>query len=139
MIKKSICVIMVVATLFTMFAFSASAATSKTVYTNTSRQWSSDVKCSLTALGKLKGGSVRVYVQQAGVNVDIRMRNGSKTIWSQNNAINCGNVKRLSAQVYRDFSLGKNYSYYNLSFRTSKACYCAPYVTVTSLKNVKVS
>lgn len=136
--KKLFCTLLAVLLSLSAFMLPASAANSKTVYLSTNRGWSSNVTCTLSKnwLGKAKNGTVRASIPNWGVNVDIRMKNGSKVVWSQNNAITGNN---RSAFTYRDFSLGNNYKYYNLQFRTSRNCMSAPYVKVTNIKNVSIS
>lgn len=138
MMKKILSVAMVALMIFVLCASPVSAAKSKSVNLAPNRSWSTDVKCTLNKniLGKPKAGVVRVSINNWGVNVDIRMRNGSKVIWSQNNAIRSSGT---SAWVYRDFNLGNNYNYYNLSFRCSKSCQVAPGVTVKNIKNCNIS
>jgi len=137
--KRIISVLMVAILLVSMFSISVSAASSKTINLSKNRSWSSDVKVTMSKnwLGQTKSGTVRVYIANWGVNVDIRMRNGSKVIWSQNNAIKASS--KTVATIYRDFSLGNDHTYYNLSFRTSKTCSVAPYVKVVPQKNCTVS
>ena len=138
--KRIISIIMVVIMLFAVCSISVSAATKRTVYLNSNRGWSSDITVTMNknVLGKAKSGSVRAYMANWGVNVDIRMKNSNnKVIWSQNNAIKASS--KVVATIYRDFSLGNDNSVYKLSFRTSKKCAAAPYVRVESLKNCKVS
>lgn len=139
MTKKMVSFVMVVLIITASFALPASAASSKRLSLSPNRSWSSDVKCTLNKniWGKPKNGTVRVTVMNWGVNVDVRMRNGSKVIWSQNSAINVSG--KNTANVYRDFYLGNNYKYYNLSFRCSKSCWAAPGVTVKNIKNCNIS
>lgn len=139
--KKIISMIMVVLTILSTMAFSASAATKKTVNLTTDRSWSNSVTCTLNkknVLGQRKSGTVRVTMIDYGVNIDVRMRNGSKTIWSQNNAIKSSG-KTTKAFIYRDFSLGNDHKYYDLSFRCSKTCWVAPYVTVKNVANCDIT
>ncbi len=138
--KKIVSMVMLVLTILTMLAFPASAASKRTVSLSTNRSWSDDITCTLNkknVWGKRKSGTVRVSINNWGVNVDIRMRNGSKVIWSQNNAIQ--STKAGSGWVYRDFSLGNNYKYYDLSFRCSKKCWAAPSVTVKNIANCNIT
>ncbi len=129
--KRIISVAMLIMVLLSSFSFSAFAATSKTVYVPTNHTWSSDAKCTLT--NKKKAATVRATMQNWGVNLDIRMRNGSKVIWSENNAIKWS--KKAVANVYRDFNLGCDHTYYSLSFRCNKSCGVCPSVTLKAIKN----
>lgn len=136
--KKIMCSLLAVMLSFSALVLPASAASSKTVYLNENRGWSSNVTCTLSKnwLGKTKDGQVKASIPNWGVNVDIRMTNGGRTVWSQNNAITGNNRGTVT---YRIFNLGSNYKYYNLQFRTSKKCGCAPYVKVQNVKNVSIS
>ncbi len=138
MIKRIVSVMAVALVLFTMFAIPVSAASKKSVGLNPNCGWSSTVKCTLNKniWGKPKNGVVRVSINNWGVNVDIRMSNGGRTIWSQNNAIKSSGK---AASVYRDFSLGNDHSYYDLSFRCSRKCWAAPTVTVTNQSNCNIT
>ncbi len=139
MLKKIISVMMVALVVFTMLSIPVSAASSKRVYVAPNRTWSASVRCTLGKnwLGQRKDGKVRVSIQSWGVNVDVRMRNGGRTIWSQNNAIVSNNAR--SANVYRDFNLGKNYAYYDLSFRSNKKYAVGVSATVSNRSNVSIS
>ena len=138
MTKKLICVLLLATMIFSIASVGASAAGSRTVHLSSNRAWSSDVRCTLSKniFGKVKSGTVRCTMNNWGVNVDVRMRQGTRVIWAQNNAIRSSGS---SAFKYRDFSLGNNYSYYDLSFRTSTSCYYAPSVIVNALSNCTVS
>ena len=134
--KRILALVLLALVMVSVLSVPAYAASSKTVYLSGSRGWSSDIRCTLsTSWGRPKSGVVRATIPNWGVNVDIRMRNGSKVIWSENNAIRCPN-KTPPAWIYRDFNLGNDHSYYNLSFRTSTRCSVAPYVTVKGIKNI---
>lgn len=138
MAKKNLSMFLATLMMFSIFSFSASAASSKTVTLPTNRSWSSSVTCTLQTniWGKAKSGTVRATIPNWGVNVDVRMCNGGRVIWSQNNAISGSN---RTAFTSRDFSLGNNYKYYALSFRCSKKCTTSPYVTVKNINNVTIS
>ncbi|MBQ7296420.1 MAG: hypothetical protein IJW86_09560 [Clostridia bacterium] len=137
--KKIISIIMVTLTILTMLILPVSAANKVTVYLPTNRSWSETVVCSLNKKnfwGKRKSGEVRVTAQLTGVNVDVRLSNGSKVLWQENNAIVCPTSKAgKTASVYRDFYLGNNNKKYYLSFRCSKKCIKSPTVTVKNIKN----
>ena len=138
MTKKILSIFLVTLMMVSIFSFSVSAASSKTVSLSGNRGWSSSVTCTLkkNIWGKSKSGTVRATIPNWGVNVDIRMCNGGRVIWSENNAIRGNN---RTDYTYRNFNLGNNYKYYNLSFRCSKNCSVAPYVTVKNIKNVNIS
>lgn len=137
--KRIIAAIMLVVILASSFSATAFAATSRHISVPSGTSWSSEVKCTLTKnlLGKTQNGKVRVTMDNWGVNLDVRMRNGSKTIWSENNAIKYST--KAVAYIYRDFNLGNDHSYYNLSFRCNKKVLAAPGVTVKAVSNCKIS
>lgn len=136
--KRFISIALVIVVIISTLVVPVVAASSKTVYLTGNCSWSGDVKCTLSKniWGNPKSGKVRVSIANWGVNVDIRMRYNGKVIWSENNAIRSSGS---SAEVYRDFYLGNDHTYYNLSFRCSRSVYVAPYVTVKNLSNCSIS
>lgn len=137
--KRIVCIVMLVVILASSLSSTAFAATSKHISIPSGTSWSSNVKCTLkkNIFGKVQNGKVRVTMDNWGVNLDIRMCNGSKTIWSENNALKYSS--KAVASVYRDFSLGNDHTYYNLSFRCNKKALCPPSVTVKNLSNCTIS
>lgn len=133
--KRVCCIAMLIAIFVSSFSFSSFAASSKSIYVPTNRTWSSNAKCTLT--NKKKAAKVRVEIDNWGANIDIRMRNGSKVIWSENNAIKSSN--KLCARIYRDFGLGCDHTYYDLSFRCNKDVFVSPGVYVKAISNCKIS
>ncbi|MCM1285343.1 MAG: hypothetical protein NC213_09380 [Acetobacter sp.] len=132
--KRFLAMFMFVVMVISAIPFSASAATSATAPMKSNYTWSQYVNCKLS--NRFKDGTVRVSIDNWGENIDIQMLKGNKVVWSQNNTIK--SINKNVAYVYRDYSLGKNQSSYNLQFRYNKSKHVSMGgVYVSAVKNVK--
>lgn len=110
--KRIMAVVMSVIMLMSIATVSAYAATSASVYSN-NNSWSPSVTCTLK--NSKKDGYVKVGACAWGQRVDIQMLNSSnRVIWSENNTLN---TSCKSANITREYRLGKGRSVYKLRFR----------------------
>lgn len=115
--KRFLAMFMFVIIVISSIPISASAATSVTVPMKSNYTWSQYINCKLSKTSK--DGVVRVSIDNWGENIDIQMLKGNKVVWSQNNTIT--SVSKNVTRVYRDYTLGKKQSSYNLQFRYNKS------------------
>lgn len=114
--KRIIALVMLVVMMISALPISASAATRVTVPMRSNYTWSQYVNCKLSSTSK--DGVVRVKIDNWGQNIDIQMLKGNTVVWSQNNTIT--STSKNVAWVYRDYTLGKKQSSYNLQMRYNK-------------------
>lgn len=114
--KRIIALVMLVVMMISALPISASAATRVIVPMKSNYTWSQYVNCKLSNTSK--DGVVRVKIDNWGQNIDIQMLKGNTVVWSQNNTIT--STSKNVAWVYRDYTLGKKQSSYNLQMRYNK-------------------